>query len=192
MSGAEEADGAGSHHARPGINDEDDLFAREMARLGLHRSDRCDATPTVPAPKAALEPRDESEGAEFLTAMRELRVDFRDQLPEDIPVAQASAYRQRQLRRGQLKPEMELDLHGLTRDAARDKVGFFLADARFQGARTVLIITGRGHGSATEPVLRGEVERLLRTEEGTSVVEWMVAPRRYGGAGALVVFLKKR
>jgi DNA-nicking Smr family endonuclease len=39
-------------------------------------------------------------------------------------------------------------------------------------------------------VLRQAVEALLQ-ESKRQVVEWGLAPRRYGGSGALVVFLRK-
>lgn len=180
-----------SQAAAQDVADETELFAREMARLGLDHVDAEDEeVASVAAPQTPTEV--DHEAADFLDAMRELRVDFQDEIPVAPAPPQTSARRERQLRRGQLSPEAELDLHGLTRDAAREKVRFFLADARFQGLRTVLIITGRGHGSAGEPVLRNEVERLLRSEVGASVLEWTVAPRRFGGAGALVAFLKKQ
>ena len=96
----------------------------------------------------------------------------------------------RQLRRGQLVPEDQLDLHGLHRHEALEKVRFFLEDAAYHGRRTVLIVTGRGQHSAEGPVLREAVARYLREEQGGQVLEWGVAPKNYGGDGALVVFLR--
>jgi DNA-nicking Smr family endonuclease len=95
----------------------------------------------------------------------------------------------RQVGRGQLKPEAELDLHGLTVEESSAQVRFFLQNASYQGFRVVLVITGKGLHSNDEPVLRRAMEKLLN-ELREQVLEWGVAPRRYGGDGALVVFLR--
>jgi len=56
----------------------------------------------------------------------------------------------------------------------------------------VLIVTGRGNRSDGEAVLRTEIERYLAQEAAAWVTEWGRAPARYGGEGALVVFLRER
>ncbi|WP_305042168.1 Smr/MutS family protein [Geoalkalibacter sp.] len=139
--------------------------------------------PPVPLP--------EDDQTLFLRALGEMQCTFRDELPVEPPEPQASPRRMRELERGRFKPEAELDLHGLDRMRARERVRHFLDNCRHQGLRTVLVITGVGHHSNEEPVLRGEVERFLNEEGRSWVIEWGRAPRRYGGAGALVVFLKK-
>lgn len=96
----------------------------------------------------------------------------------------------RQLRRGLVRPEARLDLHGSTRAEVLEKVRLFLEDAVYQRKKVVLIITGGGKNSSGEPVLRREVERYLSRDVKAWVVEWDRAPRRLGGDGALVVFLK--
>ncbi len=116
---------------------------------------------------------------------------FRDEIPE-AAAASAPPRRMRQLRQGKLTPEAKLDLHGLNRQEAREKVRFFLEDAVFHGLKTVLVITGRGKGSSDGPVLRTFMEGYLSKEAKAWVLEWDRAPARYGGDGALVVFLKGR
>ena len=96
----------------------------------------------------------------------------------------------RQVERGHLRPEAELDLHGLTVDEASEKVRFFLGDACFQRFQTVLIITGKGLHSSDGPVLRQAMETLLNHLR-EQVIEWGIAPRRFGGDGALIVFLRQ-
>lgn len=56
-----------------------------------------------------------------------------------------------------------LDLHGETAAAAIRRVRVWLEEQRRSGEPNVRIITGRGLHSAGTPVLRGEVEALLRT-----------------------------
>lgn len=171
--------------------DEDALFEQEMARLGV--ASRQEAEGEIDAvedrsqeapPSAPVTDRDL-----FLDALGEMEVTFRDHVPS-VEEPQAAARRMKQLRRGRLVPEATLDLHGLTRQEARSKVAYFLEDSIYQGRKTVLIVTGRGKGSEGEPVLRTEIERYLAQKSGTTVSEWSRAPRRYGGEGALVVFLK--
>lgn len=95
----------------------------------------------------------------------------------------------RQLERGELKPAGELDLHGLNRDEALGRTRAFLVHAARQQWPVVVIVTGKGLHSSEGPVLRLAVEHLLDTSRDM-VLEWGVAPRRFGGAGALVVFVR--
>lgn len=133
----------------------------------------------------------DAEQALFLQTLGQLDRTFEDELPEEPVVPQASPRRMRELNRGARRPEAELDLHGLDRNKARERVRHFLENARHHGLQTVLIITGAGLHSPEGPVLRTEIEKFLAEQGRLWAVEWGRAPRRYGGAGALVVFMKK-
>jgi DNA-nicking Smr family endonuclease len=177
--------------------DEAAQFADEMARLGVaHRPAGDAATETAEtsapdsSPKAADEPPP-TDRELFLASMGEMEAVFSDEIPAEEGPADAPR-RMRQVRRGELVPESQLDLHGLGRDDARERVRHFLDNAVYQGRKTVLIVTGRGKGSGGEPVLRAEIERYLKYEAAAWVAEWGRAPARYGGEGALIVFLKRR
>jgi DNA-nicking Smr family endonuclease len=177
----------------------DDLnaFADEMALLGVKSLPERDAeamgpvkgTPQQPlqSPEVSGEERDR---AVFLEALGAMSTTFVDESPEAETGRQAAPRRIRQVARGQLKPEAELDLHGLNAAEAVAKVRFFLQDTRFRGLETLLIITGKGLHSGDGPVLRQAVEKLL-AQMHELVLEWGVAPRRYGGDGAVVVFLRR-
>ncbi len=102
----------------------------------------------------------------------------------------AQARREKRLRRGDVQPQAELDLHGVKADAVQEKVGWFLENAVFHGFEAVRIITGKGSHSETGPVLRPLVEDYLNGAGRTFVVEWLRAPQRQGGAGAIIVFLR--
>lgn len=83
----------------------------------------------------------------------------------------------------------ELDLHGLTRDGARDALTDFLHRANRRGVRCVRIIHGIGYGSPQgEPVLRGVVHSWL--VQKNEVIAFCAAGRSDGGAGALVALLR--
>ncbi|MFL6675707.1 MAG: Smr/MutS family protein [Massilia sp.] len=94
----------------------------------------------------------------------------------------------KKLRKRHWPVQDELDLHGLTRDRARDAVTDFLHRANRRGVRCVRIIHGVGYGSAGgEPVLRGMVHSWL--VQKSEVVAFCVAGRADGGNGALIVLL---
>lgn len=183
--------------SEPVVEDDAAAFEREMALLGVDPREQDDCQRDIEP--AAASPSDEehkktielTDDELFLDSLGKMDSVFCDEVPPEEEVA-ATPRRMRQLRQGKLAPEAKLDLHGLTRQEARDKVRFFLEDATFQGLKTVLVITGRGKGSTDGPVLRQSIERYLTSDARAWVVEWGRAPARYGGEGALVVFLKGR
>jgi DNA-nicking Smr family endonuclease len=83
----------------------------------------------------------------------------------------------------------ELDLHGMTVDAARGQLGDVVGRWARRGVRCVRIIHGVGYGSRNgEPVLRSVVRSwLVQLDE---VVAFCGAERAEGGHGALIVLLK--
>ncbi len=178
---------AADHHA----------FSDEMDFLGVKPLPGRGLNPPAPgqggmakmstAPHAS---REELDKAAFLDAIGAMTTTFNDDWPDDETRRQAVPRRMKQVERGLLKPEAELDLHGLTVDEAAAKVRFFLQDSSYHGFQTLLIITGKGLHSSDGPVLREAMEKLLSLTGG-QVLEWGVAPRRYGGDGALVVFLRR-
>ncbi|AWL03724.1 Smr/MutS family protein [Massilia oculi] len=83
----------------------------------------------------------------------------------------------------------ELDLHGLTRDGARDALTDFLHRANRRGVRCVRIIHGIGYGSPKgEPVLRSIVHSWL--VQKNEVIAFCAAGRADGGHGALIALLR--
>ena len=132
----------------------------------------------------------DSERDEFLAALERIAPDAALADTEEPSVQRAEPRRLKRLERGDLKPVGTLDLHGLTREEALNRTGAFLGHAARQGWAAVVIVTGKGLHSPTGPVLRRAVEQLL-TDSPQLVLEWARAPKRYGGAGALVVFLRQ-
>lgn len=133
-----------------------------------------------------------SEQQLFLEALDTLKLDkvFRDDLPE-TPVTPASTSRRaRQLRRGSIRIDYELDLHGLTKEEALEALALFIGGAYRRGQQAVLVITGKGNHSADEPVLKKAVSEWLCHAGKAMVVEILPAPRQLGGEGAVVVFFR--
>ncbi|NCF09100.1 MAG: DNA mismatch repair protein MutS [Gammaproteobacteria bacterium] len=108
------------------------------------------------------------------------------------PIADGSGVQARtrqRLRRGQLRPEETLDLHGLTRDEAHAQLDAFLARAHASGRRCVLVITGIGRGSAEGGVLRRALPGWL--ERHPEVLDSAPARPADGGTGACYVLLRR-
>lgn len=137
--------------------------------------------------------RDEEDARVFLQAVEALRMDvrFSDEIPEPS-VRPAPVNRLRQLRRGSIRVDLELDLHGLTRDEAIENLERFVKGAYGRGQKGVLVITGKGNNSPGEPVLKQAVATWLREAGKEMVAEFVAAPREMGGGGAFVVFLKEK
>jgi DNA-nicking Smr family endonuclease len=94
----------------------------------------------------------------------------------------------RKLRRGVWAVQAQLDLHGLRRDAAREALLLFLAEAARQGRRCVRIVHGKGLGSPGRlPVLKAKVQHWLMQRQ--DVLAFIQARGPDGGAGALIVLL---
>ncbi|MBL8384435.1 MAG: Smr/MutS family protein [Burkholderiales bacterium] len=95
----------------------------------------------------------------------------------------------RRLRRGDWAVQGHLDLHGMTRDQARQAVADFLGAARISGQRCLRIVHGKGLGSVNrEPVLKALVRRWL--VQDIDVLAFAQARGSDGGAGAVLVLLR--
>jgi len=119
-----------------------------------------------------------------------LEVKFTEQLPDEDELKPLSGNRLKQLKRGIITVDHQLDLHGLTRDEALAELPLFLRSARLKGQTAALVITGKGNNSPAEPVLQQAVSAWLRDAGRDLVVEFAPAPREMGGSGAFVVFLR--
>lgn len=99
------------------------------------------------------------------------------------------AKRWRDLRRGTLRPERKLDLHGMTAERAHAAVRTFLRAAQMDGARVVCIVTGKG--SSTEGgVLRRELPHWLNAADLRAVILGAAHPHR-ANAGAVHLLLRR-
>lgn len=84
-----------------------------------------------------------------------------------------------------------LDLHGYDQDQARAALHGFISRAHADGARAVLVVTGKGR--LGDGVLRRRVPEWLAEAPSRPLVAGLsAADRRHGGEGALYVALKRR
>lgn len=98
-----------------------------------------------------------------------------------------------QLQEGHFAYHRHIDLHGLQRDEAHLAVNRFVAQARRDAERCVLIITGRGKKSpGGMPVLRNSLPRWLsRAPNRPHVLAFCTAQSVDGGSGAFYVLLRR-
>jgi DNA-nicking Smr family endonuclease len=175
--------------------DDAELFLRSVAgvRRLLPQEPPRHATRQEAVPSQQL-PKGDDEGQQlFLRAVDKLDLVFHDELPDDVvPLHPQPSNRMRQLKRGAIRIDFELDLHGLTRDEAVQSLGQFISGAYNRGQKAVLVITGKGNNSPGEPVLLGAVAAWLREGGKAMVAEFSPAPKQLGGSGAFVVFLRDK
>ena len=94
------------------------------------------------------------------------------------------------LKRGKMKIDGRLDLHGRTQSEAHDALHRFLAASAARRFRCVLIVTGKGYNG--HGVLRQMVPRWLEEQDNRQkVVTYCTAHPRHGGDGALYILLKR-
>lgn len=132
------------------------------------------------------------EGA-FLEEIGRLKLDtkFTDSVPDEGELQPLAGNRLRQVKRGVVSVNHQLDLHGLRREEALEALPRFLRSAQKKGQKAVLVITGKGNHSSEEPVLHQAVASWLRDAGREIVLEFAPAPREMGGSGAYVVFLRQ-
>jgi DNA-nicking Smr family endonuclease len=101
------------------------------------------------------------------------------------------------LSRGKADIDAAIDLHGLTQAEAHSALHHFLARAQAEGAKLVLVVTGKGEARPGNDfsggvVLRRAVPLWLKAPEWRGlVVGFEEASRPHGGAGALYVRLRR-
>ncbi|MEY8837901.1 Smr/MutS family protein [Cribrihabitans sp. XS_ASV171] len=104
------------------------------------------------------------------------------------------------MKRGKMKPEARIDLHGMRVDAAHPALVRFILTAQASGKRLVLVITGKGKdrdepGPIPTPrgVLRNQVPHWLSIPPlSQAVLQVTPAHLSHGGGGAYYVYLRRR
>ena len=168
---------------------ERDLFALTVGVVTRQRETAI--APQRPKPPATARQRERDEAAVMLEAISdefdvESLLDTDDALSFRRPDSGPEVVRK--LRRGVWAIQAQLDLHGLRREEARERLNRFVFEARRSGLRCVRVIHGKGNNSpGREPVLKGKVKSWLVQKK--DVIAFTQARASDGGTGALVVLL---
>jgi DNA-nicking Smr family endonuclease len=119
--------------------------------------------------------------------------------PRPLPGHTLDSTWDRRITRGEVQPDFTLDLHGCTLDSAHARLEHGLSQALAQGARVLLLITGRArpHDDHSQ---RGERRGVIRAK----FMDWLAAGPfasriaavrpahpRHGGAGAVYLILRR-
>lgn len=154
--------------------------------------------PEAPAPKVAKEP---SAPAAGVASPQAAPAAVPRKPPGPLPLAPLERNLKRDLARGRAEADAVLDLHGYNQAEAHHALRGFLRAAQAQGARLVIVVTGKGGRGGLSPtswidepgVLRRLVPHWLREADMRSIVlGFEEAARAHGGAGALYVRLRRR
>jgi len=94
------------------------------------------------------------------------------------------------LRRGRIRPERTLDLHGRRATEAHAEVRAFVLAAHAAGLRCVAIVTGKGSGEAGG-VLRRELPHWLNAPEMRGLILALAHPHG-ANVGAVHLLLRRR
>lgn len=99
------------------------------------------------------------------------------------------------LARGLVAPDFTLDLHGATLDAAHSRLEHGLTLALAQGARLVLLITGRDRPTEDRrsrgAIRRKFIDWLAIGPHASRIAAVRPAHPRHGGAGAVYIVLRR-
>jgi DNA-nicking Smr family endonuclease len=96
------------------------------------------------------------------------------------------------IKRGRLDVAAKLDLHGLRQDEAQRALNGFLRRAQSDGAKVVIVVTGKGLTREEGGVLRRAVPMWLQAPNLRDVVVGFgEAARHHGGEGALYVRIRR-
>jgi DNA-nicking Smr family endonuclease len=112
-----------------------------------------------------------------------------------IPGTTLDASWDRRLSRGLVQPDRTLDLHGHNLATAHDRLDRMLARAIGEGARVLLLITGKppADTSGKRGRIRAAVgDWLAVSRHAAAIAAVRGAHPRHGGAGALYIILRRR
>jgi len=116
---------------------------------------------------------------------------------EPPPLAPLGRRLKQKIGRGSEPIDARIDLHGMTQASAHSALAHFLRRAQHDGARVVLVITGKGMRPGADPhaergVLKRQVPLWLESPElRPLVIGFENANIGHGGAGALYVRMRR-
>lgn len=104
------------------------------------------------------------------------------------------------LRKGKIKPDARLDLHGMTAAQAHSELTAFIHRSHAAGKRLALVITGKGNSTREEegimPTRQGILRHSLphwldRPDLRPKILQITPAHAKHGGGGAYYVYLRR-
>ena len=126
-------------------------------------------------------------------------IDLIEQEESNLSLNQLEKNTLKKIKKGKIKVESILDLHGYTLAESKKKVANFIFKSHKTDKRLLLIITGKGKKRSSENSwgenlgkLKKAVPLWLNSTQLSKYILWYdIATRQNGGEGALMVYLKK-
>ena len=167
-------------------NDED-LFQQAMADVKPIKQNRVSLKPRPPTLRKRPQTNQHESIADTLSD------DFIPEVGQFLEFIRPGIQKSllKQIRTGKIPVEDHIDLHGLTRDKARNYLLSFIQHAQLQGYKIVCIVHGKGyHSDDGRPVLKAMVSKWLQNIP--EVLAFTTAQPKDGGTGAVYVLIKKQ
>ena len=169
----------------------------------LHPESATGPPRVLPKPKPAKSPLSRMDGFTLgqTAAPKPRRHDLKPALVDHLLTTPVQMDRKAfgRMKRGKLKPEGRIDLHGMTVDRAHPALVRFVLSAQASGKRLVLVTT-RSANTSEPPgpipvphgVLKHQVPHWLSTPPlAQAVLQVSSAHISHGGTGALYVYLRR-
>ncbi len=182
-----------------------DLWHRVVGKVERLHPDQDDSARPLPLPKPkpsrmalpAIESFTLGQKAKPLAPRHDLTPALHDRLTKAPLQMDQKAFGR--MKRGKLKPEGRVDLHGLYLESAHSELIRFILSSQAASKRLVLVITGKGKpGPDTGPiptprgVLRHQVPQWLNMPPlAQAILQVTPAHIRHGGDGAYYVYLRR-
>jgi DNA-nicking Smr family endonuclease len=181
------------------LSEDEMIFEQAMAGVSPLADDnnrflsspKTDTRPPHPAPDDELETI--TRLSELVSGAAEMDVTFSDEYIEGSVPGFDPKLMQR-LKRGEFPIQGYIDLHGLTKQEAQERVTEFILKSFHAGLRCVLVVHGRGLNSQDHiPILKERLPHWLTRGPARKIVLAFSTARPYdGGSGALYILLRKR
>ena len=187
-----------------------DLWTRlkqTITPLGTDRGEESDELPPLATRTNQSAPKKTAPPAKSPAASIQVPAKPKAPSPVSAPLTGLDRRTSQRLSRGQVEVDARIDLHGENVENARWKLRNFLNNARNSGARTVLVITGKGssefarhtlHGVSHfhAPERQGRLRRMAThwfqdAEFSHLVSGFQPAHPKHGGGGAFYVRLRR-
>jgi DNA-nicking Smr family endonuclease len=184
------------------IESDEDFWEQEISDVRplptRHKTNEAGKSDTVPLKPSAKKPKLTDDEFIDLSGLNNPQVNFKNvnTLPYDKPTPtlklnniDASLLRQLKLNRDII--QYKIDLHDMTQAEAYSSLRIFLQNARNNGAKIVLIITGKGSKGDIGELRRNLPRWCIEPNFGNIVVGIRQAYKHHGGEGAVYLQLKK-